>query len=283
MPSRYNNLFLGVYNSVKGTPLSAWLLILSVILLLIGGNNFAEDTYSSYVGVQMMENALDLNPATWKLTYWAMSLFFQIIAVIAFFIYLSDRQNNWQWFWLAAGSQVIDFIADVWYRSDQRLFDSPVKFVVSLLLTFVFFTAGSELALTVGFGLVATMFKDGFTQFGHIISGIFAGFSGAGRAIAGGKTLPDSHEPDKQNKQQHFKNYRERNDIDPEALRRLEQFRNQRNEPKYAPMNMHPTNNGGGNKDRSSFQPKRKGRPPKKMQEPVLHKRRNEEEPEVLQ
>lgn len=226
MSSKYNNLFVGVYNSVKGTPLSAWVLILSILLLVIGANNFLEDTYSSFAGIQMIEKQMNMNPATWQFTYWAMSLFFQVIAVISFFIYLSDRKENWYWFWVAMASQVVDFMADVWYRSNEQLFVSLPNFALSLILTFVFFTAGSELAITVGFGLVATMFKDGFTQFGQIVSGLLSGFAGAGKAIAGGKTLVENHS-DQQHQNQPQRPY-ERQDIPPEVLARLQQFQGNR-------------------------------------------------------
>lgn len=97
----------------------------------------------------------------------------------------------------------------------------------------------------------------------------------------------------KQN-QQYFQNnqprhdFRNDNHIPKEDRERLENFRNQRmsinpdGSGEYKRLDPTPQrNDGDGNKDRNSFQPKRKGRP-KKMQEPILRGGNHKEKPEIL-
>lgn len=175
MTEKYNSLFDSVVNYVRGSPLAAWLFLLSIVMLAVGINGFIEDTNSSYAGVQQLEKAFNITAASWKPTYLLMSLFFQVLSVVGFFFYLSDRQKYWVWLWVSFGSQVIDFFADVWYRSNGQVFQSIGVLVVSAILTFVFFTVGSEVALTLGLGLTSKLFVEGMTQLAIIFKNMMTG------------------------------------------------------------------------------------------------------------
>lgn len=260
MSDKYNNVFQGVLNSVRGTPLSAWMLIMSVMLFIIGINNFAEDTYSSYAGVQMIENVLNMKPASWQFTYWAMSLFFQVISVIFFFIYLSDRKENWNWFWFGMATQFLDFMADVWYRSNEQLFSSPTSFAVSFLLTFVFFTFGSEFAITLGFGLTAVLFKDGMVQLVKVIKSIFDGIS---------EGLKEISSTGKSNAKLDY-------GIDPAVEKRRQEFHNNRHKGNNGQKEETlPLAVGGSFQERELREFIKRNNTSKKLRQPLLQQNRN--------
>lgn len=224
MTAKYNNIFQGVLQSVKGSPFSAWMLTMSILLLVIGINNFAEDTYSSFAGVQMIENILNMRPASWEFTYWAMSLFFQVSAIVFFFIYFSNRKENWIWLWFGFAAQFFDFVADIWYRSNEQLFTSPQTFIVSFFLTFIFFTLGSEVAITIGFGLSTALFKDGVMEMVKIAKSIVEGISNGLREISGGNERSN----DRRNGNEYQRPTPQRHNIDQETQKRLNEFHNQR-------------------------------------------------------
>lgn len=184
-----NNNSRSFYDSVhdfcKGQTLAAWVFWLSVVLLLIGANNFWEDTYSSYIGVQEIEKTFQVKAVSWWLTYLGMSLSFQIITVLAGVTYMSDTKKYWYAGWIALGAQGIDFIADVWYRANG-VWNGWASVSVSFVLTFIFFTIGSEFAITVGLGLVARMFVEGMAQTGILVRNIIAGIGKLAQILASG-------------------------------------------------------------------------------------------------
>jgi len=186
MNATYNSVFDSIFAYVKGQTMAAWIFLLSLVILFIGINGFAEDTYSSYVGIQMVEKAFNVRPASWEGTYWAMAISFQVITVIAFFAYLSNPQKHWWGLWVSFGAQIVDFIADVWYRSNGE-FTSMVSVGVSLVMTFLFFTIGSEIALTFGLGLVAKLIVEGLSQLSIFTRNLFIGVGQMLQILASGK------------------------------------------------------------------------------------------------
>lgn len=183
--NKYQNFYDSLHDYVKGKTMAAWVFWLSVVILLIGINNFAEDTYSSYIGVQQIEKAFSVRPASWELTYWAMSLAFQVITMVAMFGYLSNKKDYWWALWLAIGSQVVDFSADIWYRANG-IFTNPASVAVSFVLTFIFFTVGSEFAITLGLGLVARLMVEGMAQTAILFRNFIAGIGKLAQILASG-------------------------------------------------------------------------------------------------
>lgn len=150
---RENELF-----SKTNLAIIVWLASLS--MFLIGVNHFAEDTYSSYMGIKMLESDLGLIPATWPLTYYTMSISMQIAQIVfAYFAIIDKDKNRKMWLLLAGGALIVDFFADIWYRSDERIFSDWKVFISAFIVTLVWFTIGSEFFITMGFGAVTTMFK----------------------------------------------------------------------------------------------------------------------------
>lgn len=185
MNNSQNSFYDSIHDYVKGQTLAAWVFWLSVVLLAIGINNFVEDTYSSYIGVQEIEKTFNVKAVSWDFTYLGMSLAFQIITVLAGIAYMSDRKKYWYAGWLAIAAQGVDFIADVWYRANGT-WNGWGSVTVSLALTFIFFTIGSELAVTVGLGLVARLFVEGMAQTGILVRNIIAGFVKLAQILASG-------------------------------------------------------------------------------------------------
>ena len=155
----------------------AILIFLSALaMLLIGINHFVEDTYSSYMGLQMLEKELGLIPASWTLTYWTMSIAPQIAQIIFAYMFMSDTKKFKWAFWGAILFFFVDFAADIWYRGDARIFHDWKVFFATLLLTTVYFTIGSEIFMSAGFGITMTMLKPFIIQMKSVLIDITEAF-----------------------------------------------------------------------------------------------------------
>lgn len=155
--SKDKNIFTDLANKFGNNPVVALIGIFAWALFLFGLNNFAEDTYSSYVGIQMIEKQFGVTAASWNATYFFISIIFQALSVIFMYVFVIDREEYWWASIVALGSQAVDFAADIWYRSGGNPFLDTNRFVASFLLTFLMFTVGSEIALMLGFGFTRTL------------------------------------------------------------------------------------------------------------------------------
>lgn len=151
------DIFESTSKKYRGSPAVVVLFILSVGMLLIGVNHFIEDTYSSKFGLEALQNAYQLNIQIFWWSYWTMSLAPQFASMVFFYMFLSDTTKK-TYLILSALAQLMDFFADSWYRSNGNLFDNFGVFTISALLTFVYYSIGSEFFLTVGGGLVLKLF-----------------------------------------------------------------------------------------------------------------------------
>lgn len=152
-----SDIFQNAADKYKGSPAVVILFVLSVVMFLIGANHFVEDTYSSKLGLEQLQNAYSLQIQIFDWSYWTMSLAPQIASMVFFYLFLSNTSKK-TYFLLALGSQLMDFFADSWYRSNGNLFDNLGVFVISALLTFVYYSVGSEFFLSVGLGLILKLF-----------------------------------------------------------------------------------------------------------------------------
>jgi hypothetical protein len=151
------DMYQSVVDKYKGSPSVVMLFLLSVAMLVIGINHFVEDTYSSYYGLKNLEAAYGLNVQIFDWSYWTMSLAPQIASMVFFYMYLSNTSVKWT-LGLSFASQAMDFFADSWYRSNGHLFGGFEVFSISAVLTFIYFSIGSEFFVTVGGGLVLKLF-----------------------------------------------------------------------------------------------------------------------------
>jgi hypothetical protein len=150
------DVYENVVSKYRGSPTIIVLFFLSFIMLVLGANHFIEDTYSSKIGLENLERAYNLNIQIFQWSYWTMSLAPQIASMVFAYIYLSDTHKKWPLI-ISLGSQGMDFFADSWYRSNGHLFQSWQVAGISGLLTFVYFSIGSEFFLSVGAGMLIKM------------------------------------------------------------------------------------------------------------------------------
>ena len=147
-----SDVFESVVAKYRGSPSALVLFIASLVMLIIGINHFAEDVYSSYAGLLSLEQAFGLNVQMWEATYWTMSGSLQVATVVFFYIWLANTNKNWAW-WVSVGAQLVDFLADVWFRSNGQMLVNIGSALVSAAITFAFFTIGSEVFISFGAGL----------------------------------------------------------------------------------------------------------------------------------
>jgi len=177
MGQKYNNLFFDLAKSVKGTPMSAWLLLLGIACLLVGINYFGEDMASSRWGLEMLETNYNIEASTWDATFWFGSAALQIFSVLTLFVYLANRTKYWGWAIASFAFQATDVVLDMLYRSrgDFSPFTDPVRALIVFAYTFLVTFILSEGALTFGIGAVAALFEDGADQLGVMLKSIFSG------------------------------------------------------------------------------------------------------------
>lgn len=170
-----SNIFHNMRNNVlfSKSYLAILVFLSGVATLVIGCNHLAEDTYSSYMGIQMLETSFGLVPTSWDFTYWTMSIMPQVFQIVFSYMFMCDTKKFRWAFWVAFGALVVDFFADVWYRGDARVFSDWKVFIISFLLTFVYFTIGSELAVSIGFGLSLAMLKPFIEQSKLLVGEVF--------------------------------------------------------------------------------------------------------------
>jgi len=152
-----SDIFDVVAAKYKNSPSAIVLFIASLAMLIIGINHFAEDTYSSYLGLKAVEESFSMNVQIFDWTYWTMSVAPQIASVVFFYVYLANTDKRWA-LWVSITTQAVDFLADVWYRSNGIVFSDTKVTVVSFLLTFSYFTLGSEAFISFGAGLCLKLF-----------------------------------------------------------------------------------------------------------------------------
>jgi len=152
-----SDIFELVANKYKNSPSVMMLFIASLAMLVIGINHFAEDTYSSYLGLNVIETAFGMNVQIFDWTYWTMSLAPQIASIVFFYMYLTNTDDK-QYLAISLMAQAVDFFADTWYRSNGEMLANPKVGIISGVLTFAYFTIGSEVFLSVGTGLCLKLF-----------------------------------------------------------------------------------------------------------------------------
>ena len=171
-----SNLFQAFARQLRGSSFVIWITLLAFFALFIGFVHFAEDTYSSYIGLGRLETAFGLKPANYTVTYFTMSIAPQVGQIIFSYMYLVDRQRNWWAGVLALLFFGVDFMADLQDRSGGLLFpsDGSTMFdhlgalTLSAMLTLGYFTIGSELFITAGAGLILELFNDALEQLTEI-------------------------------------------------------------------------------------------------------------------
>lgn len=146
----------------KLMPISLWVFVLSVTMLVIGGGLFIEDTLTSQDGFITVMQHYGLRLTILQITTAFLSLAPQVGQVIFFYVWLTDQKRWWA---LLASFLLfgIDFGADLYYRVGGQIgFDE--RTAVAALFTLLAFTLGSELFITFGYGTIIEVADDALDQ-----------------------------------------------------------------------------------------------------------------------
>lgn len=173
MAGNINNLFINVLHKTEGA-LTIIVFVSSITMFFIGINLFAEDTYTSYMGLQAYQTTFGLTLNAWPITFWAESLLPQVGQIVFFYIFFSDMKKNWLAAVIALGMLVIDFYADIYYRTGgimslQEGADLR-RTVAGGVITLFYFTIGAELFISIGFGLAMTTMAPAIKNFKILVS-----------------------------------------------------------------------------------------------------------------
>jgi hypothetical protein len=166
-----SDIYQTTIEKYKGSPTIVVIFFFSVLMFAIGLNHFIEDTWSSFYGLKSLEATYGLNIQIFDWSYWTMSLAPQVATLVFFYIYLSNNKVKWP-LYVSLGAQAMDFFADSWYRGNGNLLQSWDVFLISGLLTFVYFTIGSEFFLSVGGGLIIKLIAPAIQTWKVNIGGI---------------------------------------------------------------------------------------------------------------
>lgn len=162
-------------------PFLIWVFLISLVTAVIGAIHFVEDTYSSYEGLQFLSETYNLRLVKWPFVWWSMSLAPQVGQVAFGYAWASDRKRNGWALYVFATLFVVDFIADLYFRR-YGIIGGDMGTLVGALITFGYFTVGSEIFLTMGLGLSLSTFPNAVAQikilrakYAHAMSGLGTG------------------------------------------------------------------------------------------------------------
>jgi len=147
-----------------------WVFAVGVMMLIIGIVLFIEDTMSSLQGIQQLETVYGIDPVNIPAAYYAVALAPQIAQIAFMMLFVSDtKKNRWALIVLLIAF-AIDFLADVQDRSASWLFSASgvnmdARVGVAAVLSLIFFTAGSELFISTGLGLVLALYQSAHRQY----------------------------------------------------------------------------------------------------------------------
>jgi hypothetical protein len=141
----------------------------SILMFVIGLNHMYEDILSSRHGLQWLSMAFGVIPVSLNITWWTMSAAPSIGQIVLVFLrltlsepagggkaYLEYEAKKKLFTWGAWFLFVLDNVSDIWYRSNEMA--SFESLLVGAGITLVWYNVMSELFVTMGFGLVTTLF-----------------------------------------------------------------------------------------------------------------------------
>lgn len=159
-----NNIYELVARRYEKNPIAILLFIASFLMLGIGLWLFVEDTYSSKIALENIQQQFGVRVQIFDFTYWIMSLAPQIASIIFAYMYMSNRKEH-KWGLFALIAQAADFAADMWFRGNGQLLNDPKVFLISGLMTLLYFSIGSEFFISIGFGLCIKLFNPALRNF----------------------------------------------------------------------------------------------------------------------
>ncbi len=165
---------LSIFDNVRDWapgPFVIWVFLVAIGITGGGVILFVEDTYTSYMGVMELERAYNVEAAKWQSTYLALSLLPQLLQIALGYIYLAGAKRDKWIIPLFLLMFAMDFGADVYHRSKGDIgFDAHTA--VSAMLSFVAFTAGAEVVLTLGVGIALATLNPAIVNFRRVKRGL---------------------------------------------------------------------------------------------------------------
>lgn len=170
-----SDMFSQAHQKWGNTTYVLWVFGVSILLFLIGIVTQIEDTISSLEGLRLLEQTYQITPAKHEITYYALSIAPQVAQIAFFFLFVLDTKKNWWAGLIAAAAFLIDFALDVQFRSSAWLFSPSgihvdTRVTVAAVLSFIFFTIGSEVFISIGFGMVINLWKPAAAQFDRLMN-----------------------------------------------------------------------------------------------------------------
>lgn len=151
-----DSLFTDVANWAKKSPLIILVCAAAAYMLVSGAHFWLEDANSNYQWVRTIEGTLGIRVGSWESTYRYMSVFPQLAQTIFLYTWASDRRKNRWTMWAALAMFFVDYIPDVWWRGNGqislRTSNGFLAMIATNLVTLGYYTIGSEIALSFGFG-----------------------------------------------------------------------------------------------------------------------------------
>lgn len=172
------SIFKSTGQKIKNEKVVLWLFVAALTMLIFGLYHFYEDMLSSRYGLQMLEQAYGLVPATHEVTYWTISFSPQIVQIVFAYMLLSKPKKTTMThvaiFLGLVFVFALDFLTDVWYRTNGEVFNDPKIFIAGGILTLLVFTIGSEVFITVGVGITLELLTPAKVQFTKLIDEFFS-------------------------------------------------------------------------------------------------------------
>lgn len=180
--SFYDNLA----KSTKDTPMSWVIFLMFCVVLTIGVYQFGEDLNSSYLAAKGFEQVYGYKFNSFNSSgFILISVLPQIISFIALLSIAKLPEYRSRALLVAFVAQAVDVYTDLWLRTGNTMFDSMERFLITLSLTILLYTVGSEIAISVGISGVQAFIRNGPRQLGELagdfmnaIVGLFEGFVG---------------------------------------------------------------------------------------------------------
>ena len=217
-----SDIFEATAKKYRSSPAAVMLFIAAATMFIIGANHFVEDTVSSKIGLETLQAAYNLKVQIFQWSYWTMSLAPQVASIVFFYMYLSDTSRK-NFLALSFVSQAVDFFADSWYRSNGNLFNDEMVFAVSSVLTFAYFSIGSEVFVTVSVGLMLKLAAPAIQTWKVAFTNIAKAKNMAFNPDGGGKGNENRHEGGGKNGGGGEKKSAFWREINPELRAKLEQ------------------------------------------------------------
>lgn len=169
-----SNIFQKIGKKMDGVAFVVF--IIAALAIIIGLIGTVEDTTSSKIGLEKLMMHYDLELISYEFVALAIALAPQVGQVLFGYVYLADMNNRWA-LWAAFGFFSIDFISDLYHRTAGEI-AADERTLVAALFTLLYFTIGSEMFVTFGFGVFMEVSEDAAAQFNKFVRSLGVWFSG---------------------------------------------------------------------------------------------------------